>query len=92
MNRRAKLNLNPGQATHKKQPADFSARTNADSSDRQTGFEQQADDPAWQVAGARQDKVAQGSMAWSNPTQLLKVALVVAAAGLSIYLLKRRFF
>lgn len=91
MNRRPKLNLTPGQEVPKKRPAGFDKS-------KPTGEEtmqdtQQTQKPHVAGATATEPQIELPEAAgWMDGKKLLKVALVVAAAGLSFYFLKRRFY
>jgi hypothetical protein len=89
MKRRAKLNLNPQQGPVKRQ-ADFVEHSGDDTDDRKRTSKVGAESQAAQAGVKRQPRVSTATE-WLAANPWLKTALVVAAAGLTIYLLKRRF-
>ncbi|MEN8178015.1 MAG: hypothetical protein ABFS39_05285 [Pseudomonadota bacterium] len=91
MNRRSKLNLTPDQEVPKKQPVGF--EKNEAKGDETMQETQQTQKPHVAGATATEPQIELPDAAgWMDGKKLLKVALVVAAAGLSIYFLKRRLY
>lgn len=92
VNRRPKLNLTPDQEVLKRQPAGFEqSETKGDETMQETNQTQSKPHVAGATATESQIELPDAP-GWMDGKKLLKVALVVAAAGLSIYFLKRRFF
>ncbi len=90
--RRPKLNLTAEQEVKKKQPAGFEkSETRRDETVKQTNQTQSNPHVAQATATEPQIDLPEAS-GWMDGKKLLKVALIAAAAGLSIYFLKRRFF
>jgi hypothetical protein len=92
MNRRAKLNLGPDQAKSAKQQTRFAEEAVDDTPDGQAAAEGRADQAAWDATGAQEGRGGLGALSSPNTQRILKTVVVVAVAGLTLYLLKRRFF
>lgn len=92
MNRRAKLNLSPEQEVRKKQPAGFEKKPTRGEETVQETHQAQSKPYTAQATASEPQVELPEAPAWMDAKKLLKVALVVAAAGFSIYFLKRRFF
>lgn len=92
MSRRPKLNLTPDQEVRKNQPVGFEKNEpRGDETMQDTNQAQAKPHVAGATATEPQIELPEAP-GWVDGKKLLKVALVVAAAGLSIYFLKRRFF
>ena len=92
MNRRPKLDLSSDKEVWKKQPARF-GKTPPGTGGTTVQDTQEKLNPEAAGATATEPQVELPEPAgWMDGKKLLKVALIVAAAGLSIYFLKRRFY
>ena len=101
MNRRAKLSLASSQDSPKKQapPGFESIETPSETASAQADPSPQPPPrpPGWETDAKRKAGVTAGTGSSTpplvfRPRQLLKVAVVLVATALSLYLLKRRFF
>ena len=95
MSRRPKLSLSPGNTVDKKQAKGFAAPIASSDHAEETAPRATVTYPGDMDADARpsvNDTTASQSTTWSNRNRLVKVVLVVVAAALSLYLLKRRLF
>jgi hypothetical protein len=90
VNRRPKLNLTPDREVRKKAPTGFD--NNPPGGDDRMQDNQQTQQPHAAGATATESQIELPAPGWMDGKKLLKVALIVAAAGLSIYFLKRRFY
>ncbi|MEN8165991.1 MAG: hypothetical protein ABFR65_00760 [Pseudomonadota bacterium] len=92
MNRRSKLNLSPEEEVHKQQPSGFQKRAHNGSANSKERRGPQASSNAEVKSEAKGLAGDADMFVMPAGRQLLKAALVVAASGLALYLLKRRFF
>ena len=92
MTRRPKLSLSPADAVDKKQAPGFEAAAapSEDSETTSSATESTPENPAAHNTVIGDDKAVPQATDWFSGRKLVKVVLVVAAAALSLYLLKRR--
>jgi hypothetical protein len=94
MKRRPRLDLSSGKNANKKQPAGLDAEEPRPAGNPQgeTGNEARAREWSSRRFAAAGSSCAPGETGWPFSGRFAKILVVTAAAALSVYLLKRRFF
>jgi hypothetical protein len=92
MKRRSRLDLSSGKNTNKQQPAGLDAEEPRPAGNSQGATGNKARERVSRHFANVENACAPGKPGWPFSRRFATVLVVTAAAGLSLYLLKRRFF